>query len=286
MTAVIANPPLEMLASGFAFCEAPRVAADGAVYFSDLTGGGYHARDPAGPVRTILPERLWIGGAVLDASGAIVCGGKGGMIAVDPATGAIRSLLDRLDGEPIVAVNDIEADARGGIFGGTIDFVSVFTGKSPQPGRFFRLDPSGEITILRDDVVASNGIAFSPDGAWLYHSESTVGVWRWRMGADGLPHAPALLVEVADCDGLAVDVEGGIWIACWQAAQLRRYRADGVPDQRITLPFPSVTSLAFGGPDMRTLYVTTAGNEGDGKGGLVCLRAPVAGLRAFPSRLL
>jgi len=277
----------ETLASGFAFCEAPRVADDGTAYFSDLTGGGYHACDPDGTIRTVLPDRLWIGGAVLDASGAIICGGKGGMIAVNPASGETQVLLERLNGEPIIAVNDIEADPRGGIFGGTIDFASIFAGETPRPGLFFRLDPSGDIAILRSDVVASNGIGFSPDGARLYHSESTVGVWRWQMEPDGLPHSPALFVELADCDGLAVDVEGGIWIACWQAAELRRYRPDGILDRRVALPFPFVTSLAFGGLYARAIHATTAGNgRDDGKGGLIRINSPVAGLPAHSSLIL
>src|SRR5262249_38100370 len=156
-------------------------------------------------------------------SGAITLGGKGGLARLDPSSGRVRTLLDTIAGQPIIAVNDIEADARGRLFGGTIDFKAIFGGEVPAPGVFFRLDAAGEVVILRDDVGASNGIGFSPDGSWLYHSESTVGIWRWRMDADGLPFAPVLIAEVADCDGLAVDAEGGVWIACWQSAELRRY---------------------------------------------------------------
>ncbi|WP_380879581.1 calcium-binding protein [Sphingomonas sp. DBB INV C78] len=285
MTVAGATVAFETLATGFAFCEAPRTGDDGTAFFSDLTGGGYHAWDPDGRMRTVLADRMWIGGAVFDESGAIVLGGKGGLVMVDPASGDERTLLDAIAGHSIVAVNDIEADAHGHLFGGTIDFAAIFSGGTPAPGLFFRLDAAGEVVVLRDDVVASNGIGFSPDGAWLYHSESTIGVWRWKMGDDGLPFGQELIVEVADCDGLAVDCEGSVWIACWEKAELRRYRPDGTLDRRMKLPFASVTSLAFGGPDLTELFVTTAGHGTSRTGGLIRLNPGVAGLPVHKSRL-
>jgi xylono-1,5-lactonase len=274
----------ELIAGGFQFAEAPCVDDDGTVYFSDLLGGGYYRKRPGGPVETVLPERMWIGGAVLDAGGGVVCAGKGGLVLVH-GTGA-RPLLTEIDGEPIAPVNDIEGDGHGGLFGGTMDFAAVFErGELPRGGKFFHLAPSGEVRVLRDDVTASNGIGFSPDGSLLYHSESTVGIWVWRMGNDGLPHSPELLAPAEDCDGLAVDAEGGIWVAFWESAELRLYRPGGTVDRTISLPFPCVTSLAFGGRDMRDLYITTGGNaDNPGRGGVVRIRTDVPGLKAARSR--
>src|SRR5271156_5898582 len=72
-TTMTAN--FEVVASGFQFVEAPRVDEDGTVYFSDLTGGGYYRCKPGLPVNTVLPGRMWIGGAVLDHSASILLGG-------------------------------------------------------------------------------------------------------------------------------------------------------------------------------------------------------------------
>ncbi|HET8612888.1 MAG TPA: SMP-30/gluconolactonase/LRE family protein [Sphingomonas sp.] len=276
----------EIVAQGFEFAEAPRVDDDGAVCFSDLTGGGYYRAKAGGAIETILADRIWIGGAALDAAGGVVCGGKGGLVLAKD--GVARPLLSEIDGRPIIAVNDIEADAAGGLFGGTIDFMAVFErGEPPSGGLFFHLDPDGALRVFRDDVVASNGIGFSPDGRLLYHSESTVGVWAWRLGDGGLPAGrPELFAELEDSDGLAVDAEGGVWVACWRNAELRRYRADGVLDRTITLPFPHLVSLAFGGEDMRDLYVATGGDaDHPGKGGVVRLRADIPGLPTHKCRL-
>jgi len=278
------TPEFETVIAGFRFCEAPRVEEDGTVWFSDLTGGGlYSIRD--GVVRTRLTDRIWIGGLTLDQGGACICSGKGGLVLVG-ADGGARPLLTEMGGEPIIAINDIEADEQGGLFGGTIDFAAVFErGEKPSGGRFFHLSVDGTLTLFRDDVVTSNGIGFSPDGGTLYHSESTVGLWAWRRDAAGLPVDRRLLAALDDCDGLAVDAEGHIWVAFWRQAAIVRFRPDGAVDRRIALPVPRVTSLAFGGPDGRDLYVTTGGDgDADRVGGVIRLRADVPGLPPYRSR--
>jgi sugar lactone lactonase YvrE len=276
----------EVIASGFQFVEAPRVDSDGTVYFSDLTGGGYYRCKPGMPVHNVLPARMWIGGAVLDHSGSILLGGKGGLVRADPATGESKPVLSEIDGIPIVAVNDIEADSAGGIFGGTIDFTALFErGEMPAGGQFFHLSTEGEVRILREGLIASNGIGFSPDGRRLYHSESTRGIWAYTLGEDGMPGTAEMFVRMEDSDGLVVDSEGGIWVACWQSAEIHRYRTDGVLDRRIALPFPHIASLAFGGPDLTELYVATGGNtEHPGQGCIVRIKLEVPGLRDFKSR--
>jgi sugar lactone lactonase YvrE len=268
----------EVVARGFHFCEALRIEEEGTVWFSDLTGGGmYSVRD--GIIRTRLADRIWIGGATLDQAGAFVCSGRGGLVLVD-VEGRERPLLTEIANEPIIAVNDIEADERGGLFGGTIDFRAVFERQEkPTGGCFFHLATDGVLTVFRDDVVTSNGIGFSPDQTTLYHSESTVGLWAWRRDTRGMPADRRLLVALDDCDGLAVDVEGFIWVAFWKQAAIVRFRPDGEIDRRITLPLPSAISLAFGGCDRRDLYVTTsADSAAPDAGGVIRLRVEVPGL--------
>ena len=95
-----------------------------------------------------------------------------------------------------------------------------------------------------------------------------------------------MFARIDDCDGLAVDSDGGVWVACWQTARILRYRPDGVLDRTITLPFPHLVSLAFGGADMTDVYVTTGGNiEHPGRGGVVRIKSDVPGLRLSKSRL-
>jgi D-xylonolactonase len=280
------TPPFEVIASGFQFVEAPRVDEQGFVYFSDLTGGGYYRVRPGAAVETLLPGRMWIGGAVLEEGGTLVLSGKGGLVRLDPRTGKTEPLLGELGGKPIIAVNDIEADSRGGIFGGTIDFAAVFErGEVPQGGQLFYRSPGGEIRILRDGLTVSNGMGFSPDGKRMYHCECTQGVWTYALDGDGMPGEAQMFARLDDCDGLAVDAQGGVWVACWQSAQILRYRPDGSVDVRWSLPFPHVVSLCFGGPDLKDLYVATGGDAGHaGKGGVLRIRSDVRGLPVFMGR--
>jgi D-xylonolactonase len=275
------------IASGYAFVEAPRVDDDGTVYFSDLLDGGYYRCAPGCRVETVVADRQWIGGAVLDASGAVLCGGKGGLVHVDQTTGAVTRVLSELGGEPIVAINDMEADARGGIFGGTVDFTAIFErGEVPSNGRLFYVSPTASVQVLREGLTVSNGLAFSPDGSRLYHSESTKGVWVYPLGPDGMPGAPHLFAQLEDCDGLVTDSDGGLWVACWKSAQLHRFRSDGVLERTVRLPFSHVVSLAFGGPDLTQLYIATGTDATQpGRGGVVRITVDVPGLRAFKSRI-
>jgi xylono-1,5-lactonase len=269
----------EIIASGFQFAEAPRVDDRGTVYFSDLIGGGYYRCRPGAPVETVLADRTWIGGAAFAREDGLLLSGRGGIIRVDLTSGAARTVLGEIDGAPIVAVNDIEADARGGLFGGTVDFAAILErGETPSNGRFFHLSARGELTVLREGLVASNGLGFSPDGKQLYHSESTRGIWSYSIGSNGLPGAPVLFAALEDSDGLAIDAEGGVWVACWRSARLLRYRPDGVLDRSIALPFPHIVSLTFGGPALSELYVTTGSDAAHpGQGGVIRMRCDVPG---------
>jgi sugar lactone lactonase YvrE len=96
---------------------------------------------------------------------------------------------------------------------------------------------------------------------------------RGRLGA----RRPFAAVDPADGlpDGLCVDAEGGVWLALFGGGAIRRYTPRGDLDAHIPLPVSHPTSLAFGGPDRRDLYVTSAGP-------LLCLRPGVAGRASTP----
>lgn len=277
----------ETLAQGFEFVEAPRVTPEGDVWFSDLTGGGVFRKRPGHEVESMLPGRMWVGGILFDRSGHVLCSGKGGIVSLDPQSGEVTTVLDVLDGRPIVAVNDMEGDGRGGFFAGTIDFDAILArGETPEPGRFFHMSADGTLTILRDDVFASNGIALSPCGRWLYHSETSKGVWRYPMGDNGLPGEGVVLVPLEDSDGLVVDGEGCIWVACWASSRLARFSAQGETMETLTFGFPHLVSLAFGQQHPKRLYVSTGGNaEHPAQGAIIALDVDKDGLCSAPTAL-
>ncbi|MFA7587564.1 MAG: SMP-30/gluconolactonase/LRE family protein [Novosphingobium sp.] len=275
------------LASGFAFVEAPRVDDDGTIWFSDLTGTGYFRQRPGQPAEAMLPGRQWIGGAVLTVDGNVICSGRGGLVRIDATSGEVTPVLTEFPGVDDLSINDIEADRHGGLYGGTIDFVAIMErNETPRPGTFFYLAPDGALRILRDDVFASNGLGFSPDGKFMYHSETSRGVWRYPLAADGTPGTPELLVGMEDSDGLVVDSKGAFWVVGWSSGDLRRYLPDGTLDRLIHLPFPHLVSVAFGGPDLHDLYISTGADaERPGIGGVVKIRVDVPGQRDFRTRI-
>jgi sugar lactone lactonase YvrE len=111
-------------------------------------------------------------------------------------------------------------------------------------------------------VKFSNGIGLSPDGRRLYHSETLTGVFAYDILADGSLANRTLLIAQEDCDGLAVDREGGMWIACVWSGGIVRVLPDGTVGRRIPLPVKEVPSLCFGGADGRDVYVATGAEGG------------------------
>jgi sugar lactone lactonase YvrE len=249
-----------VLASGYCFLEAPRVAGRH-VWFTDLLLGGVHRLAPDGTVDVFLSERRHVGGLAVNSDGRIICGGPGGLVWLDPATGASGALLDTICGEPFTGANDFIPDGRGGLYFGTLSKGADYS-QEPQLTQLYRIDAARRVTRIAEGLRFSNGIGLSPDGGRLYHVESLLGVFVYDVLADGTLANKALFSSREDGDGLAVDAEGGVWIAHFASAEIARYRADGSLERRVAMPHKAVSSIAFGGPQWRDLYVTTAGNHG------------------------
>lgn len=242
------------IATGFWFLEGPRSDARG-VWFTECAMGGVRRLRPDGQIDSWLTERKSIGGLALNADGRLICSGPGGLVWLDPETGASGVLLDRLEGGPLPGVNDIQPDGKGGLYFGVLDHMRLRSGDAGGSA-ICRLDPDGSVTRLTGDLMVCNGIGISPDGRRLYHNESMVGAIAYDIRPDGSLSEGVMLWEMPDVDGLAVDVEGRIWIASTGAGAITRLTPDGQVDWRADMP--GATSIAFGGPDWRDVYVTTS----------------------------
>jgi sugar lactone lactonase YvrE len=112
--------------------------------------------------------------------------------------------------------------------------------------------------------MVSNGIGFSPDRTLMYYAETFEGVLVYDFAADRTVANRRLLAKFRGADGLAVDAEGAVWVADYNSGAVIRFLPNGSVDRRIDFSqkFPgcTVTSLIFGGPDLRDLYVVTAGD--------------------------
>ena len=129
----------------------------------------------------------------------------------------------------------------------------------------------------------TNGMGFSPDATLLYHCDSTTkAVWAYDVTADRRLKDRRVFATLPEGwpDGMAVDVEGGVWVAVVRYGEVVRFKANGTMERRIKMPSLMVTSLCFGGADMMDLYVVTADNTEDAsrKGTIFRMRADVPGL--------
>jgi sugar lactone lactonase YvrE len=133
-------------------------------------------------------------------------------------------------------------------------------GAAPGRGALYRLDPDGTVQQVHSGITISNGIGWAPDGSRAYYVDSGTG--RVVVCSPDLTERRPF-VKVPETtgtpDGLTVDAEGGVWVALWGGSAVHRYSPDGELDQVVSLPVAQVSSCAFGGADLATLYITTSG---------------------------
>jgi D-xylonolactonase len=271
----------ETLATGYGLLEAPRVDEQNRLYFSDIPNGGVYRRNPDGKIDTVIPKRKGVGGMMFNQAGGIVCTGRG-LILFDEKTGKSRDLFIEWEGKPLMGLNDLTTDDQGSVYAGSLNFDPLGSGK-PVPGSLFRIDPPGRATKLYDGIEVTNGLGFSPDRKLLYHCDSTTqAVWAYDVQPDRTVKNRRVFAKMPEGwpDGMAVDAEGGLWVAAVRVGEVVHFGNDGVVKKRIKLPSTMVTSLVFGGRDLMDLYVVTADNTDDKnrKGTIFRTRTEVPGL--------
>jgi len=275
----------ETLATGYGLVEGPRIDPQNRLYYSDIRGGGVMRRNPNGRIETLIAERKFVGGIALNDGGGLIVSGRS-LVHWDEKSGKLRELFTEWDGKPIFGINDLTTDDQGSVWFGTFGF-DIHAGfdfkTSPPPGALFRIDPPGKVTKLAEGVEVTNGLGFSPDRELLYHCDSQSGVWVYDVRPDRTVGPRRLFAKVPEGapDGMTVDAEGGVWVAVVMGpGEVVRFKPDGTLDRRVKVPAKSVTSVAFGGPDMCDFYAVSANNSDDRalKGSVFRARADIAGL--------
>lgn len=259
------------------------------LYWTDIPAGRLYRYDPATGAHELVHEDAPVGGFTVQADGALLLFMANGAIATW-RDGRLSSVIDELPGERDTRFNDVIADPEGRVFCGTMP-------TARRPGRLHRLDRDGSIHQVLDGLGIPNGLGFTPDGAHLYHTDTTARtITRYAYdrstGEIGDPSVFLTLPEDDGVpDGLTVDAEGCVWSARWDGGALHRYDTSGHELARIDFPCRKVSSLTFGGSGLTDIYVTTAGGpdragEGKGAGGLFRLQSGVVGLPEHRSRIL
>lgn len=233
------------------------------LHYIDNTGGKVHSFDPASNAARTLDMPGVITTLVLRAGGGAVVTLRSGIHFLDLDSGALE-LVHPLPDPPPHVFNDGKVDRRGRFVIGA----STANFAAPGPdGGLWRLDPDRSLTRLDGGIHFSNGPCWSPDGATLYFSDSwlnTVYAYDYDLetgtaanrrvfantaGLGGLP------------DGATVDADGLYWVAVFRAGLIAAYRPDGTLERTIAMPVKLVSSVAFGGPALDRLYVTTIAHD-------------------------
>lgn len=261
-------------------------AATASLLWIDITPGWLHRLHPESGESSVTRLGATVGAVVPRAGGGILIAFSDRLQVEDADRQTVLS-VDTTAHTPRHRFNDGACDSRGRFWTGT-----TATRFGSEPGALLRLDPDGELRVMRQRVEFSNGIGWSPDEATLYLIDSLDWVLlAFPFDAEsGMLGNPRRLVEFDRADGLpdglAVDALGGIWVARFGGGAIERYDESGRRDERITLPVSQPTSLAFGGPRLSTLWVTSALQDlaapGEADGALLRLDPGVAGLPSWP----
>lgn len=283
------NDRFNTLFSGIGVLEAPTWDGAGGVYFTNVTAGGVYRVDLATRmIEDVAPHRKGIGGLALTRDGDLVVSGRN--VAVKRPGGETQVLLDGESlGRRIIGFNDLTVAPSGTVVVGALGPGSInphaVDPYAPSPaigdgtGAFFEVGRDG-VRMLADDIGHPNGVAYALGGRWAYVSDSLRRcVYRFAVGPDGWSERSIFAqFDGALPDGMAVAVDGSLWLALALASEVVVLETDGTVRTRIPTPTPLTTSVHFGGEDLRTAFITSGSHTGREAATLLALSAPVAGL--------
>jgi gluconolactonase len=273
---------LRQLASGFSLLEAARWHPELGLVFSDMLGNGgvFTLAEGADVPSPLIEHRKGIGGLVAHADGGFVVSGRNITHKRPDGSGVV--LLEPAGNEQFF--NDITADYEGRLYIGAVpkDHENDF-------GRLYRMQVDGTVDVIGDDVRVSNGLAADPATSVLFHVDSPrKQVWRYALPSGERD----VFVSTADYDGvpdgIALAADGTLWVAMAGGSVVVAFDASGSVVAELEVPAALVTSVCFGGADLRTLYVLSGVNHEypDPAGGqLFSVPAPGPGLPSPEARV-
>jgi sugar lactone lactonase YvrE len=226
--------------------------------FVDIVGQRVHTFSPATGEQHTFEAGRPVGAVVLREDGGLVLAAHDAFYLAERDGSLIEQFGDfSLDGE-VVRFNDGKVDPQGRFYAGTMHWH-----QTEIIGALYMLDGDGNVTVVLEEVGISNGLAWSADGKTMYYIDTP----RHLLDAfDVDPESGALsnrrvIAEFPDCspDGMAIDVEGCLWVACWGGKRVERIDpSNGERMAIVRVPATNTSSAAFGGPNLDDLYITTA----------------------------
>lgn len=233
-------------------------AGENRLHWVDILAPALVTGDPARGERqaTAMPEL--VSAVIPRRAGGMICATESGIKCIEP-DGSLSRFSPVEEDLPGNRLNDAKCDSQGRLWVGSL---SIDT--TPGKGALWRVDPDGSAHKMDSGFQVSNGIGWSPDDRLMYFADSgarTIWVYDFDAARGEISNRRVFVrldSATGSPDGLAVDTEGGIWSAIWDGWNVTRFLPDGSVDRMVSLPVPRPTSVAFGGADLDTLFVTTA----------------------------
>jgi len=264
----------------------------GAVWFTDIKQKQVHRFDPGSAKGQSWRAPSEVGFLAPVENGHFIAGAKTGLYDFDPVDGRFTLIRTVEPNRPTNRLNDGAVDRSGRLWFGSMD-----DDETVVSGMLYRFH-QGSLAPMDSGYVITNGPAFSPDGATLYHTDTLERrIYAFDLRSDGSLANKRVFVTIEQGagypDGSVVDSEGCLWTGLFGGWSARRYAPDGRLLERVAFPAANITKLAFGGSGLTTVYATTARKGLDAAalagqpeaGGLFCFEAKVPGLPQFCAAL-
>jgi sugar lactone lactonase YvrE len=230
-----------------------------ALYWTDITGRKLFRYLWRERRRELVSEGFQVSGFSRQEDGGFLVTNNDGIWLWGPAEKPLL-LAKKANGQECV-MNDCAADPAGRVYSGSWHLDEQ--GRS-APSFLFRVDLDGTVHVADEGVCFSNGLAFSPDRSTMYFADTVARViyaYEWRP-SDGELRNRRVFARIARSegipDGLSVDADGFVWCAHWFGGCLSRFDPDGKLERCLHFPATQTSSVAFGGPALDEIYVTTA----------------------------
>ena len=233
--------------------------AEQALYWVDINAPTLNRFDPATGTNIAWPMPASIGSFALRMRGGFVAALRDGIWFVDRDGKLERKIADAPYDPAHHRFNDGRADAQGRFWVGSMN-----ERRDANSALLYRLDANLKLSPVAADIMISNGLGFSPDGKTLYHADTPAKtVWAYDVDATTAAISNRRVfaqfnAETDRPDGGAVDSEGCYWSAFYRGGKVVRVSPQGKLLSEYPLPAMCPTMCAFGGPDLRTVYVTSA----------------------------
>ncbi|TAG46891.1 MAG: SMP-30/gluconolactonase/LRE family protein [Betaproteobacteria bacterium] len=240
--------------------ECPRWDAEAqCLYWVDINGNALHRFDPATGTNESMDIGQNIGCFAQDQRGGFIAGLRSGYARISEFGGAVIALTSP-NFDPVSArFNDGRCDGQGRFWAGT-----MWGPRDRAGGTVYRLDADGRFSAQACPTVITNGITFSPDGKTMTLADTpSHELWAFDYDeATGTPSNRRVLrtydPPTGRPDGACVDADGNVYVAIFQGGRVEKLSPSGELLTTIIVPAPNPTCCTFGGPDLRTLYITTA----------------------------